>query len=259
MRANSICCLLNLLILCQVPFCSLASADDAAKEREQYELMKLFVETFQQIEANYVREVYRRELMESAIRGMLMDLDQYSSFIPPREVGRFNQMVEQEFGGVGITVNLRGGRLIVVSPLPGSPAYKAGIRAGDFIVEVEGESTDGYSLSDAIQKLQGPVGRPVKLAVLHQGDDSGPVHMEIVRELIKAPTIRGERYDENDNWDFMLQTNPNIGYIRMTHFSRYTTEELKVAMDKLVEQNVEGVILDLRFNPGGLLEAAIEI
>ncbi|MFY9253304.1 MAG: S41 family peptidase [Fuerstiella sp.] len=266
MRANFICCVLSLLAF-QPATCF--SADDvatngdaanaAAKERDQYELMKLFVETFQQIENNYVKEIDRRQLMESAIRGMLSDLDQYSNFIPPREVGRFNQMVEQEFGGIGITVNVRGGQLIVVSPLPGTPAYRAGIRAGDAIVEVEGEPTEGYSLSDAIQKLQGPVGRPVKLAVQHVGDESGPVSMEIVRELIKAPTVRGERYDKDDQWDYMLQTEPNIGYIRMTHFSRHTTEEIKAAMDKLVEQKVEGVILDLRFNPGGLLEAAIGI
>lgn len=259
MRANSICCLLTVLTMLPASSLSIAVADDSASDRDQYELMKLFVETFQQIESNYVKEVDRRQLMESAIRGMLADLDQYSSFIPPREVGRFNQMVEQEFGGIGITVNVRGGQLIVVSPLPGTPAYRAGIRAGDAIVEVEGEPTEGYSLSDAIKKLQGPVGRPVKLAVQHAGEDSGPTQLEIVRELIKAPTVRGERYDENDQWDYMLQTNPNIGYIRMTHFSRYTAEEMKVAMDQLVSRDVQGVILDLRFNPGGLLEAAIEI
>ncbi len=269
MRANFICCLLSLLTFLQASSFSIAAADDAAaddaaaddadKDRDQYELMKLFVETFQQIESNYVKEVDRRQLMESAIRGMLADLDQYSNFIPPREVGRFNQMVEQEFGGIGITVNVRGGRLIVVSPLPGTPAYRAGIRAGDAIVEVEGEPTEGYSLSDAIQKLQGPVGRPVKLVVQHAGEETGPTQLEIVRELIKAPTVRGERYDDKDQWDYMLQSDPNIGYIRMTHFSRYTTEEMKAAMDQLAAHNVQGLILDLRFNPGGLLESAIEI
>lgn len=236
-----------------------AARDAAAKEREDYELMALFVETFQQVEANYVRDVDRRELMEAAIRGMLGHLDQYSSFIPPRDVRRFNQMVEQEFGGIGITVNMRNGRLIVVSPLPGTPAYRAGIRAGDVIVEVEGQTTEGMSLNDAVRHLQGPVGRPVTIRVVHPGPDSRPEEIHLVRQLIKAPTVRGDRYDENDEWEFMLEGEPRIGYVRLSHFSKYTAEEVERAMDGLLKENVQGLIVDLRFNPGGLLESAIEI
>ena len=239
---------------------SCALADDTrAKERENYELMSLFVETFQQIESNYVRDVDRRELMEAAIQGMLSHLDQYSNYIPPQDVSRFNQMVEQEFGGIGITVNARQGQLIVVSPLPGTPAYRAGIRAGDIIVEVEGKSTDGITLSEAVGKLQGPVGRPVKLRIQHPEEGSEPEDVELIRELIKAPTVLGNSYNDKDQWEFMYDTERRIGYIRLSHFSRYTADELKAAIDSLVERDVQGLILDLRFNPGGLLEAAIEI
>lgn len=237
-----------------------ANADESArKEREQYELMELFVETFQQVEANYVRDIDSRELMEAAIQGMLRHLDQYSSFIPPGDVRRFNQMVEQEFGGIGITVNMRNSQLIVVSPLPGTPAYRAGIRAGDIIVEVEGESTDGISLNDAVRKLQGPVGRPVTVKILRRGGDSEPEEIKMVRQLIKAPTVRGVRYTEQAEWEFMLETEPRIGYVRLSNFSKYSAQEIRETLDMLVKQDVQGLILDLRFNPGGLLESAIEM
>lgn len=235
-----------------------AFEEDKAKERDRYQLMKLFVETFQQIEANYVREVDQRELMEAAIRGMLTELDQYSNFIPPRSVKRFTQMVEQEFGGIGISVNVRNQQIVVVSPLPGTPAHKAGIRAGDIIWEVEGEPAKDLQLSGVIGKLQGPIGRPVTLSVLHAGEEE-PVEMTLTRELIKSPTIRGERYNDDASWDYMLKSDPKIGYVRMSQFSRYTAEELREAVDQLVQQGMQGMVLDLRFNPGGLLESAIEI
>lgn len=237
-------------------------SDDAESKNSEisdYELMKLFVETFQQVESNYVRDVDRRELMEAAIHGMLHHLDQYSSYIPPREVRRFNQMVEQEFGGIGITVNLRAGRLIVISPLAGTPAYRGGLRAGDVIVEVDGESTEGITLNEAVGKLQGPVGRPVNVKVIHRGEDPEPEDITLVRELIKAPTVRGDRYNDDAQWEFTLEDNPDIGYVRLSHFSKYTADEVRTAVEGLVQKKVKGLILDLRFNPGGLLESSIKI
>ena len=234
---------------------------DQAEKISDYELMELFVETFQQIEANYVSEVDRRELMEAAIQGMLGHLDQYSSFIPPRDVRRFNMMVEQEFGGIGITVNrnMRNRRLIVISPLPGTPAWRAGIRAGDAIVEVDGTPTSKMNLNDAVRRLQGPVGRPVTIKVVHPGKNADPEEIKLVRQLIKAPTVRGDHYDDNQKWEFMLQDEPKIGYVRLSNFSRFTAEEVREAVDGLVERKVQGLIIDLRFNPGGLLESAVEI
>ncbi|MEQ9409229.1 MAG: S41 family peptidase [Fuerstiella sp.] len=259
-RPAPACFPLFVFLLCwSVPHPVVAADDKAVPKPTDYELMSLFVETYQQVESNYVRDIDRRELVEAAIQGMLKHLDQYSSFIPPQDVRRFNQMVEQEFGGIGITVNMRSGQLVVVSPLPGTPAHRAGIRAGDIIVEVEGEATDGISLSDAVNKLQGPVGRPVTVKVVHLGEDSEPKEIRLVRQLIKAPTVRGERYDENDEWDFMLEGQPPIGYVRLSHFSRFTAEEVKQAVDGLLNRDMKGLILDLRFNPGGLLESAVEI
>ncbi len=258
--------LTSLILVCCLAATGLVTAtpavaeDERGKERERYELMELFAETFQQIDSNYVRDVDRRELMEAAIQGMLRHLDQYSSFIPPPDVRRFTQIVEQEFGGIGITVNSTGpGRLIVASPLPGTPAYRAGIRAGDLIVEVEGKSTENLSLADAIKKLQGPVGRPVVIKVVHPGEDSAPKEIRLVRQLIKAPTVLGDRYSDKDEWDFMYDDEKKIGYIRLSHFSRFTAQEVKAALDNVFERDVRGLVIDLRYNPGGLLEAAIEI
>lgn len=237
-------------------------ADDPVADAlpvSDYELMKLFVETYQQVDRNYVRDVDRRELIEAAIQGMLQRLDQYSSYIPPEGVNRFNQMVEQEFGGIGITVNLRTGQLVVVSPLPGTPAYRGGIRAGDVITEVDGAPTEGITLNEAVQKLQGPVGRPVNVTVMRPGSDEEPRTIRLVRQLIKAPTVRGDRYRADGSWSFQLEEHPDVGYIRLSHFSRYSAEELKQAVDLLVEKNIRGLILDLRRNPGGLLESAVEI
>ncbi|GAB5442060.1 MAG: S41 family peptidase [Fuerstiella sp.] len=241
-----------------------ANADAEAKADSKpplsdYELMKLFVETYQQVDRNYVRDVDRRELVEAAIQGMLQRLDQYSSYIPPAGVSRFNQMVEQEFGGIGITVNLRGGQLLVVSPLPGTPAYRGGIRAGDVITEVDGEPTEGVTLNEAVQKLQGPIGRPVTVTVVQPGSEEEPRTIRLVRQLIKAPTVRGDRYLPDGSWSFQLEDHPDIGYVRLSHFSRYTSEELKAAVDVLLQKEIRGLILDLRRNPGGLLESAVEI
>lgn len=225
---------------------------------QDYEMMKLFVETYQQIDTNYVRDVDRRELVEAAIRGMLEHLDQYSSYIPRDDVRRFDQNVEQEFGGVGIQVNGLGGRLTVVSPLPGTPAYRAGVRSGDVIVEVDGQSTEGFNVNDAVKVLQGPPGRPVTLGLRRLGVDE-VLQLSMNREVIQVPTVLGDHYSKDGEWDFMLDNDKKIGLIRMTHFSRHTTEELRKAIDQLVEQDMKGLILDLRSNPGGLLEAAIEI
>ena len=243
---------------------SILSTPVQSQERKQddeyYKLMKVFVETFEQIDRNYVKDVDRRELMEAAIQGMLGRLDQYSSFISPDEVTRFNQDVEKQFGGIGIQVHIdpRNGRLTVMTPLPGTPAYKGGVRAGDVILEIEGKSTEGFSIGDAVKLLKGEPGEPVRIGIRHQGDDQTQ-QITIRREIINVATVLGDTYNKDGTWNFMLDDEKKIGYIRLTSFSRRSANELQDALLDLQKHDFKALILDLRFNPGGLLSQATEI
>jgi carboxyl-terminal processing protease len=251
------------LVLCVSSLSVLVPAARAAdKDEDYYELMKVFVDTFEQIERNYVKDVDRRELMEAAIQGMLGKLDQYSSYISPDELKRFTRIVDQEFGGIGIQVdgppNPRVPRLTVMSPLPGTPAYKAGLKAGDVIMEIEGESTDGLAVSDAVKVLTGKPGEAVTIGV-RNADSKEIKQVTIVRELIQVATVQGDRYQDDGRWDFFLDNEHKIGYVRLTHFSRRSADELRATFEQLIDDGMKGLVLDLRFNPGGLLSQATEI
>lgn len=228
-------------------------------DEEYFELFREFVDTFEQIDRNYVKEINRKELMHAAIQGMLTELDPYSSYIPPDDLAGFTQGIEQEFGGIGIQVQLdpMSRRLTVVTPLPGTPAYRSGVVAGDIIMEVNGESTEGYSIDDAVGKLKGKPGEEVTIGVLHKGSDKVE-QIKLTREVIQVATVLGDRYNADGTWDFMLDDEHKIGYIRVTHFSRRTGDELEHALKQLQADGMKGLVLDLRFNPGGLLTEAIE-
>lgn len=227
---------------------------------EYYELMSVFVDTFEKIERNYVEEVDRRKILEAAIRGMAEELDQYTTYISNDQIQRFNQMVEQEFGGIGIQIDIdkTTDRLRVATPLPGTPAYKAGVQAGDLILKINDESTVGYKIEDAVKKLKGKAGESVTISVKHP-DTEMPVDITIMREVIRVSTVLGLEYNDDATWNFWLDQKEKIGYIRLTHFSRHSAEELREVIDQLVLEGMRGLILDLRFNPGGLLSQATEI
>jgi carboxyl-terminal processing protease len=234
------------------------------KDVDDYELMQMFVETFKQIDANYVKDISRKELVEAAIRGMITELDPYSSYIDEEEKASFEQDVTQEFGGIGIQVNFDPSTktIQVISPLPGTPAYKAGIKAGDRIVEIEGQEVKdfkpGSETNTAVRLMKGPAGGIVKLGIQREGS-TDTIKFEVERAVIKVATVMGDTYAKDGKWNYMLDETNKIGYIRLTHFTANTTSELKRAMGDLVEQGMKGLILDLRFNPGGLLTAATEI
>ncbi|NOX55259.1 MAG: S41 family peptidase [Planctomycetes bacterium] len=234
--------------------------EPSADQDDDYKLMRVLVDTFDEIERNYVKEVDRRKLIEAAIRGMLSELDPYSDYISPEELSYFNQQVEQEFGGIGIQVQLHPTtrRLMVMTPLPGTPAYRAGVRAGDIIMEIEGESTEGMSLSDAVKRLKGKPGEKVTIGVLHEGAKEIE-QITIVRDVIHVPTVLGDKYNPDGSWDFMIDRDRKIAYVRLTHFGRHSAEELRRALDRLLADGMRGLILDLRFNPGGLLSQAVKI
>lgn len=236
----------------------------AATEDEYFELMKLFVDTFEQIDRNYVKPVDRRELMEAAMRGMVLKLDPYSSYIDTTELKQFNESVEQEFGGIGIqvTVEPRTRRLMVMVPIPGTPAYKAGLRAGDHIIEIDDKPTadfaEGREMESAVKMMRGKPGDIVKLKIQHK-DDKEPISLEVIRAIIKTPTVLGDHYDKDGNWSYFLEGDDKIGYLRLTSFGRNSTEEIHDSLEKLKKDGMKALILDLRFNPGGLLSAATAI
>ncbi|ODA35512.1 S41 family peptidase [Planctopirus hydrillae] len=235
-----------------------------AREKEYYELMKLFVDSFEQVERNYVKPVDRKQLLESALRGMLADLDPYSSYIDSSGLAEFTQQVEQEFGGIGIQVSLdpKTRQLVVMTPLPGTPAYKAGIRAGDRILSIAGKPTaefaDGKELESAVVLMKGKPGEIVKLSVLHE-TESTPVELDVERAIIRTPSVLGDKYNEDGSWSFYLDGLDKVAYVRLSQFGRNSADEIKSTLKELEQQGMKGLILDLRYNPGGLLTAATEI
>ena len=240
------------------------SSEKAATTDDYYELMSVFVDTFQQIDRNYVKDVNRRDLIDAAIRGMLAELDPYSNYISPDDVERFKEAITQEFGGVGIRVNFDNQMraLEVTSPIPGSPAYRAGIKSGDRIVEIDRQPVRDFpvarELEKAVELLRGLPGSEVEVSVRRVG--TGEVeYMKLKREQIQLDTVLGYSYRDKDKWNFMLDEEKKIGYIRLTHFNLRSAGEMREALKSLRREGMKGLILDLRFNPGGQLQAAIDI
>jgi carboxyl-terminal processing protease len=227
-------------------------------KNDTYELYQLFVDAFEQVERNYAIKVDRRELMESAIRGMLDQLDPYSSYIGPKEIDRFHAAVESQFGGIGVQITLDDGQVKILSPLYGTPAYKAGLLAGDRIVEINGKSTEGFSLDDAVERMKGDLGTSVTLAVIHPGRQD-KITVTLKRETIHVETVLGARRRSDGPWDFFLDHGRKIAYVRLTVFGRNTSGALREVLNTLRADKMRGLILDLRFNPGGLLGEAVDV
>jgi carboxyl-terminal processing protease len=236
------------------------SSQGAKPRDEMMEMYGLFVDAVEKVEANYVKPVSRRDLLESALEGMLQNLDPHSAYINVRGWRQFRRQIEGRFGGIGIQIEIDAdtGRLKVIAPMVGTPAYDAGILAGDLIVEIDGQSTEGMSSERAVEVLTGRPGTEVKLGVIHDGAEE-PETIAITRAIIDVPSVVGDRRKPDDQYDFMFDHDKKIGYIRITGFMQNTTEELKDALDELKDESAKGLIIDLRDNPGGLLSAAVEV
>ena len=213
---------------------------------ETYEELKTFSEVLTQIQKHYVEEAKVKELVQGAIRGMLATLDPHSAYMTPEMYKEIQVETKGEFGGVGIQIGIKDNRLAVIAPIEGTPAHKAGIKAGDFIIKVNEETTKDLTLMDAVQRMRGPRGTKVVLTVQREGV-ADPMVFTLLRDTIKIESVKSRMIEGN------------IAYVRLTQFQEQSGKDLAKALKQLRDQKAQSTILDLRNNPGGLLTTAVEV
>jgi carboxyl-terminal processing protease len=237
------------------------------QEKDQdYELVSLVVRVLNEVDHKYVKPLdyeARRKLVEDMVDAGLERLDPHSSFINARDYKRFTTNSRGKFGGVGIQLTVDRhdrDRLIVLSPMVGTPAYEKGILAGDMIVKINGKPTDTMKVDEAIEMIQGKPGDPVVLTVVHEGATER-VDVELVRAEIHVPTVMGDvrKRDDPKKWDYLIDKANKIGYVRLLSFSENTAADLRAVLEGLKKEGARGLVLDLRNNPGGLLHSAVDI
>ena len=216
-------------------------------ETDIYKKIDLFGEVLEKINEEYVDEINQSKSMDSAINGLLQSLDPYSAYMTPEIFKEMQTETSGEFGGLGIEVSMESGVVKVISPIDDTPASKAGIKAGDFIVKIEDTQVQGKSLSEAVDLMRGPVGSSIELTVRRRGKKKA-LTFNIIREIIEIQSVKSDLLENN------------IGYIRLTSFNENSGQQIKDKIKDLeANQNVTAYILDLRNDPGGLLSQAIRI
>ncbi|HEV2295778.1 MAG TPA: S41 family peptidase [Tepidisphaeraceae bacterium] len=230
-----------------------------AQRDDDYAFVRTLVDIHRQVQQNYVEATDEAALREAAISGMLSKLDPFSVYVPPSQQEDFDRMLEGSFKGVGIELDQKGefGPIEVVSPIEGSPAFKAGIMAGDTILAVDGKSIEGERLPDVVKRIGGPLGTKVTLKVRHATGEEQDITM--TREEIVVPTITGYRRTQEGVWDYFASEDLKIAYLRLAQFTPDTAEKLKAVSEQLLSDGMKGLILDMRFNPGGRLDQAIQV
>ncbi len=212
--------------------------------------LKVFTDVLSIVKRDYVKEPETKALVKGAIKGMLTTLDPHSGYLDPDFYKDLQVQTKGEFGGLGIEITIKDGVLVVVAPMEGSPAEEAGVKAGDSIVKIEGRYTKEFSLVDAVRKLRGPRGSPIKISIAREGV-AGLIDVTVIREKIEVRSVRSRYLGDR------------IGYIRLNQFMEKTADDLKLALDKFISNvangSLDGLVLDLRNNPGGLLTQAVRI
>ena len=216
-------------------------------EIDIYKKIDLFGEVLEKINKEYVDEINQSESMDSAINGLLQSLDPYSAYMSPKILEQMQTETSGEFGGLGIEVSMEAGVVKVISPIDDTPASKAGLKAGDFIVKINNIQVQGKSLAEAVDLMRGPVGSGIELTVRRRGEKKA-LTFNITREIIEIQSVKSEILESN------------IGYIRLTSFNENSSDQIEKQIKKLKKnENLNAFILDLRNNPGGLLSQAITI
>lgn len=218
----------------------------AASNEETYKGLKLFSDVIEIVEKMYVDQVDSKELIQNAIQGMVHSLDPHSSLLLPEDLEDLQVDTQGEFTGIGISISMRNGFVTVVAPIEGTPAYKAGVKAGDRIIKADGEPTK--DLREAVKKMRGPKGTTVIITVIREGEPE-PIEFTLVRDVIPIESVKYS----------MLR--PGYGYVWITNFQEKTSQDLEVALKELESGDVplKGLVLDMRDNPGGLLNQAIDV
>ena len=235
--------LFSLLVLPYIFFVQFAYSS----ENEIYKKIDLFGEVLEKINKEYVDEINQSESMDSAINGLLQSLDPYSSYMSPEIFNEMQTETSGEFGGLGIEVTMESGVVKVISPIDDTPASKAGIKAGDYIVKIDNTQVQGKTLSEAVDLMRGPVNSGIELTVRRRGEKKA-LSFYIVREIIQIKSVKADLLEKN------------IGYIRLTSFNENSGSQIEKEIKKLEKnKNLKAYILDLRNNPGGLLSQAIKI
>nr|BBJ05416.1 peptidase S41 [Marinobacter nauticus] len=210
--------------------------------------LRKFTEVFSRIKAAYVEEVSDRKLLESAIKGMLSDLDPHSTYLAPKDYEELEESTSGEFGGLGIEVGMENGFVKVIAPIDDTPAHKAGVLAGDLIIKLDEKPVKGMSLEEAVKLMRGKPGTVLTLTIMREGE-SAPIEIDVTRDVIKVTSVKS-RMIEN-----------GYGYVRITQFQAETGRQFRQALIKLEEEyggDLDGLIIDVRNNPGGVLQAAVE-
>ena len=228
-------------------FCIFFTLEINSSENDVYKKIDLFGEVLEKINKEYVDEINQSESMDSAINGLLQSLDPYSAYMSPKILEQMQTETSGEFGGLGIEVSMEAGVVKVISPIDDTPASKAGLKAGDYIVKINNIQVQGKSLAEAVDLMRGPVGSGIELTVRRRGEKKA-LTFNIVREIIEIQSVKSEILENN------------IGYIRLTSFNENSSNQIEKQVKKLKKnESVNAFILDLRNNPGGLLSQAITI
>lgn len=252
----------NLLIIVVVAIVSAICfrQADSAHRSEYGQMYDTFTEVLKKVDQEYLREVDNRVLFEGALHGMASKLDPYSAYIGPKQYPNLKSTLKQTFEGLGIRIDKEEGSdlPVVVSPMADSPALQAGVRAGDKILQINGESTAGLPLEKIVDRLREETEGAVKLTVQHKGE-TAPVTLAIKPASFAVPVVLGDSRGPDNKWNWLLNGHSDIGYIRLTSFGEHSDSELKAALEELAERHVKGVILDLRNNGGGMLNKSIQV
>jgi carboxyl-terminal processing protease len=240
----------GLALLATQPHSIFVGSSAKAASSDTYRQLNLFGDVFERVRADYVEKPDDAKLVESAINGMLAGLDPHSSYMDPKSFRDMQVQTRGEFGGLGIEVTMEDGLVKVVAPIDETPAAKAGVMANDIITKLDDEQVQGLTLNQAVEKMRGPVNTKIKLTIMRKGQDK-PIEVSITRDVIRVKSVRSHSEGED------------VGYIRVTQFNEQTTDGLKKAISDLTNQlgaeKVKGFVLDLRNNPGGLLDQAISV